>query len=221
MRKALITGITGQDGSYLAELLLSKGYEVHGVVRRSSSFNTDRIDHLYHDPHLPGPPLRLHYGDLADGNNLANVVDTVQPDEIYNLAAQSHVRVSFDMPVFTADADATGALKLLEAVRVHQQRSGRPVRYYQASSSEMYGKVQEVPQRDDAVLSALAVRLRQAVRALDHRQLPRELRHARVVRDPVQPREPATRRDLRDPQDHPSGGEDQAGTAKEALPGKP
>ncbi|MFM9182177.1 MAG: GDP-mannose 4,6-dehydratase, partial [Phycisphaerales bacterium] len=148
MRKALITGITGQDGSYLAELLLAKGYEVHGIVRRSSSFNTDRIDHLYHDPHLPGPPLRLHYGDMADGNNLANVVNTVQPDEVYNLAAQSHVRVSFDMPVFTADADATGALKLLEAVRVHGEQTGRSVRYYQASSSEMYGKVQEVPQRE-------------------------------------------------------------------------
>jgi GDPmannose 4,6-dehydratase len=148
MRTALITGITGQDGSYLAELLLSKGYEVHGIVRRSSSFNTDRIDHLYHDPHLPGPPLRLHYGDLTDGNNLANVIDTVRPDEVYNLAAQSHVRVSFDMPVFTADADATGALKLLEAVRVHQERAGRQVRFYQASSSEMFGKVQEVPQRE-------------------------------------------------------------------------
>jgi GDPmannose 4,6-dehydratase len=148
MRRALITGITGQDGSYLAELLLSKGYEVHGIVRRSSSFNTERIDHLYHDPHLPGPPFRLHYGDLSDGNNLANLVSQVQPDEVYNLAAQSHVRVSFDMPVFTADADATGALKLLEAVRVHESQSGRRVRYYQASSSEMFGKVQEVPQRE-------------------------------------------------------------------------
>ena len=148
MKRALITGITGQDGSYLAELLLSMGYEVHGIVRRSSSFNTERIDHLYHDPHLPGPPLRLHYGDLTDGNNVANLVSTVQPDEVYNLAAQSHVRVSFDMPVFTADADATGALKLLEAVRVHQQHSGSSIRYYQASSSEMYGKVQEVPQRE-------------------------------------------------------------------------
>ena len=148
MRRALITGITGQDGSYLAELLLSKGYEVHGIVRRSSSFNTERIDHLYHDPHLPGPPFRLHYGDLSDGNNLANLVSQVQPDEVYNLAAQSHVRVSFDMPVFTADADATGALKLLEAVRVHESQSSRRVRYYQASSSEMFGKVQEVPQRE-------------------------------------------------------------------------
>ena len=148
MKKALITGITGQDGSYLAELLLGKGYEVHGIVRRSSTFNTDRLDHLYHDPHLPGPPLRLHYGDLTDGNNLSDVIRMVAPDEVYNLAAQSHVRVSFDMPVYTADADATGALKLLEAVRVSDAQSGRRTRYYQASSSEMYGKVREVPQRE-------------------------------------------------------------------------
>jgi GDPmannose 4,6-dehydratase len=148
MKKALITGITGQDGSYLAELLIGKGYEVHGIVRRSSTFNTDRLDHLYHDPHLPGPPLRLHYGDLTDGNNLANVIRMVEPDEVYNLAAQSHVRVSFDMPVYTADADATGALKLLEAVRVFDAQTGRRTRYYQASSSEMFGKVAEVPQRE-------------------------------------------------------------------------
>jgi GDPmannose 4,6-dehydratase len=148
MKKALITGITGQDGSYLSELLIGKGYEVHGIVRRSSSFNTERIDHLYHDPHLPGPSIRLHYGDLTDGNNLANVIRMVMPDEVYNLAAQSHVRVSFDMPVYTADADATGALKLLEAVRVSDAQTGRRTHYYQASSSEMFGKVQEVPQRE-------------------------------------------------------------------------
>ena len=148
MKKALITGITGQDGSYLAELLIGKGYEVHGLVRRSSTFNTDRLDHIYHDPHLPGPPLRLHYGDLTDGNNLSSVIRMVVPDEIYNLAAQSHVRVSFDMPVYTSDADATGALKLLEAVRVADAQAGRRTRYYQASSSEMFGKVQEVPQRE-------------------------------------------------------------------------
>jgi GDPmannose 4,6-dehydratase len=148
MRKALVSGITGQDGSYLAELLLAKGYEVHGIVRRSSSFNTSRIDHLYQDPHLPGTRLRLHYGDLADGNNLARIVSTVDPDEVYNLGAQSHVRVSFDMPIYTADADATGTLRLLEAVREQQQRSGRQIRFYQASSSEMYGLVQEVPQRE-------------------------------------------------------------------------
>jgi GDPmannose 4,6-dehydratase len=148
MKKALITGITGQDGSYLAELLLSKGYEVHGIVRRASSFNTGRIDHIYQDPHLQGARLKLHYGDLNDGNCLSNLMSEVQPDEVYNLAAQSHVRVSFDMPVYTVDTDALGSLKLLEAVRVHEMQSGRKVRYYQASSSEMFGMVQEVPQRE-------------------------------------------------------------------------
>ena len=148
MKKALISGITGQDGSYLAELLLAKGYEVHGIVRRSSSFNTERLDHIYQDPHLPGARLKLHYGDLNDANNLSNIIRLVAPDEVYNLAAQSHVRVSFDMPVYTAETDGVGALKLLEAIRVHQVQTGQPVRYYQASSSEMFGKVQEVPQRE-------------------------------------------------------------------------
>jgi GDPmannose 4,6-dehydratase len=148
MKSALVTGITGQDGSYLAELLLTKGYSVHGVVRRSSSFNTDRIDHIYQDRHQPAARLILHYGDLADGNNLARIIREVDPDEVYNLGAQSHVRVSFDLPIFTADADATGALRLLEAVREQQQSSGKAIRYYQASSSEMFGLVQEVPQRE-------------------------------------------------------------------------
>jgi len=147
-RCALVTGITGQDGSYLAEFLLAKGYEVHGIIRRSSSFNTGRIDHLYHDPHERGVPLSLHYGDLTDGNCLAELLQKVQPTEVYNLAAQSHVRVSFDQPVFTSDVDAIGVLKILEAVRTHQTISGRQVRFYQASSSEMFGKVQEVPQRE-------------------------------------------------------------------------
>jgi GDPmannose 4,6-dehydratase len=147
-KTALITGITGQDGSYLTELLLSKGYDVHGIVRRSSTFNTDRLDHIYQDPHLPGARLKLHYGDLNDGNNLANIMRMVNPTEVYNLAAQSHVRVSFDMPVYTADTDAVGALKILEAVRVQQEATGQSIRFYQASSSEMYGKVQEVPQRE-------------------------------------------------------------------------
>ncbi|MFM1935491.1 MAG: GDP-mannose 4,6-dehydratase [Planctomycetota bacterium] len=147
-KTALITGITGQDGSYLTELLLSKGYDVHGIVRRSSTFNTDRLDHIYQDPHLPGARLKLHYGDLNDGNNLANIMRMVNPTEVYNLAAQSHVRVSFDMPVYTADTDAVGALKILEAVRVQQEATGQSIRLYQASSSEMYGKVQEVPQRE-------------------------------------------------------------------------
>lgn len=148
MKKAIVTGITGQDGSYLAELLLNKGYEVHGVIRRSSTFNTERIDHLYRDPHEHGVRLKLHYGDLCDANGLLNLVSQVAPDEIYNLGAQSHVRVSFDQPVYTADTVAMGTLRLLEAVRSFIQTSGKPVRFYQASSSEMYGKVHEVPQKE-------------------------------------------------------------------------
>jgi GDPmannose 4,6-dehydratase len=148
MKRALITGITGQDGSYLAELLVGKGYEVHGVIRRSSSFNTGRIDHLYLDPHLKGGKLKLHYGDLCDANVLSKLMDEVRPDEVYNLGAQSHVRVSFDMPLYTADSVGMGALRLLEAVRDYRDRTGHEVRYYQASSSEQYGLVQEVPQRE-------------------------------------------------------------------------
>jgi GDPmannose 4,6-dehydratase len=148
MKSALITGITGQDGSYLAELLLAKGYEVHGIIRRASSFNTGRIDHLYRDPHDAASRIRLHYGDLADANGLTHVLELAQPDEVYNLAAQSHVRVSFDQPVYSADVDATGVLKLLEATRNYEKVSGKRVRFYQASSSEMFGKVQEVPQRE-------------------------------------------------------------------------
>ena len=144
MKKALITGITGQDGSYLAELLLDKGYEVHGVIRRSSSFNTGRIDHLYQDPHVNGVRLFLHYGDLGDSSNLVRLVYETQPDEVYNLAAQSHVRVSFDSPEFTGDVDALGTMRLLEAIRL----TGVKARFYQASTSELYGKVQEVPQRE-------------------------------------------------------------------------
>ena len=147
-RRALITGITGQDGSYLAELLLDKGYEVHGIIRRSSSFNTERIDHIYQDPHNPDPKLKLHYGDLCDANNLAKLMESVCPHEVYNLGAQSHVRVSFDMPIYTAETVAMGAYKLLEAIRDFQQRHGQQVRYYQASSSEMYGKVVETPQSE-------------------------------------------------------------------------
>lgn len=143
---ALITGITGQDGAYLTELLLGKGYLVHGIVRRASSFNTSRIDHLYVDPHQPHPSLQLHYGDLTDGARLREVIEMCRPDEVYNLGAQSHVRVSFDMPVYTADVDALGALRLLEAIRDHQRHTNRHVRFYQASSSEMYGKATETPQ---------------------------------------------------------------------------
>ena len=145
---ALITGITGQDGSYLSELLLGKGYSVHGLIRRSSGFNTDRIDHLYRDPHNPNVKLKLHYGDLTDANNLRRILDEVQPDEVYNLGAQSHVRVSFDMPVYTAETDGVGTLKLLEAVREFQDYTRRRVRFYQAGTSEMFGKVQENPQKE-------------------------------------------------------------------------
>ena len=139
MKKALITGITGQDGSYLAELLLAKGYEVHGVIRRASVFNTDRIDHIYHDPHDPEARLFLHYGDLADGTGLRRILEKIQPDEVYNLGAQSHVKVSFEQPEYTADVVATGTLRLLEAVRDYISVSKRNVRFYQAGSSEMFG----------------------------------------------------------------------------------
>jgi GDPmannose 4,6-dehydratase len=143
MKKALITGVTGQDGSYLVELLLQKGYEVWGIIRRSSSFHTGRIDHLYKDPHEK-PRLKLLYGDLTDGGNLSSIINDVHPDEVYNLGAQSHVRVSFDMPIYTVNTDALGTLRLLEAVR----SSGKPIKFYQASSSEMYGKVVEIPQTE-------------------------------------------------------------------------
>lgn len=146
MKKALITGITGQDGSYLAELLLSKGYEVHGIKRRSSLFNTDRIDHLYQDPHQPSPRLTLHYGDLTDSSSLIQIVRKIQPDEVYNLAAQSHVKVSFEEPEYTANVDGLGALRLLEAIRIGGLE--KTARFYQASTSELYGLVQEIPQTE-------------------------------------------------------------------------
>src|SRR6204780_782145 len=144
-KTALITGITGQDGAYLAELLLTKGYEVHGIKRLSSSFNTDRIDHLYQDPHTRGVSMRLHYGDLTDATNLIRIIQQVRPDEIYNLAAQSHVGVSFETPEYTANSDALGTLRLLEAIRILGLTK---TRFYQASTSEMFGKVQEIPQRE-------------------------------------------------------------------------
>jgi GDPmannose 4,6-dehydratase len=145
-KTALITGITGQDGAYLAELLLAKGYSVHGVKRRASSFNTDRIDHLYQDPHEKDVRLKLHYGDLTDSTNLIRIIQEVQPDEIYNLAAQSHVGVSFETPEYTANADAVGTLRVLEAIRILGLE--QKARFYQASTSEMFGKVQEIPQRE-------------------------------------------------------------------------
>ncbi|MBV8404641.1 MAG: GDP-mannose 4,6-dehydratase [Gammaproteobacteria bacterium] len=145
-KRALITGITGQDGAYLAELLLSKGYEVHGIKRRASSFNTDRIDHLYEDPHTADVRLRLHYGDLSDATNVVRIIQQVQPDEIYNLAAQSHVQLSFETPEYTANADGLGTLRILEAIRIlHLERR---TRFYQASTSEMFGLVAETPQNE-------------------------------------------------------------------------
>ena len=147
-KRALITGITGQDGSYLTEFLLGKGYEVHGIVRRASTFNTNRIDHVYEDPHWSANAIRLHYGDLTDGSCLTKIMQDVRPHEVYNLGAQSHVRVSFDVPIYTAESVGMGAMKLLDAVRAYQQNTGEQVRYYQASSSEQFGKVLEVPQKE-------------------------------------------------------------------------
>ena len=147
-KRALLTGITGQDGSYLAELLLQKGYDVYGVIRRASTFNTDRIDHIYQDPHESEPRLKLEYGDLTDGAVLSRLVHKIRPDEIYNLGAQSHVRVSFDVPEYTAYVDAMGCVRLLEAVRDCVQGGVCNPRFYQASSSELYGRVAETPQRE-------------------------------------------------------------------------
>ena len=145
MKKALITGITGQDGSYLAELLLEKGYEVHGIIRRTSTFNTKRIDHLYKDPHNKNIKMFLHYGDMTDSSNLNRILEKVQPDEIYNLAAQSHVKVSFEVPEYTAEVDGIGVLRFLDAIK----EMGIKTKFYQASTSELYGKVQEVPQTEN------------------------------------------------------------------------
>ncbi len=146
MKKALITGITGQDGAYLSELLINKGYQVHGIIRRASLFNTDRIDHLYQDPHEKKLKFFLHYGDLTDTSNLVRILQQVKPDEIYNLGAQSHVKVSFEVPEYTAQTDALGTLRLLEAIRILEM--GKRVRFYQASTSELYGKVRETPQKE-------------------------------------------------------------------------
>ena len=146
MKKALITGITGQDGAYLAELLLGKGYEVHGIKRRSSLFNTQRIDHIYEDPHAPNPKFKLHYGDLTDSTNIIRIIQEVQPDEIYNLGAMSHVAVSFETPEYTANADGIGALRILEAIRLLGLTL--KTKFYQASTSELYGLVQEIPQKE-------------------------------------------------------------------------
>ena len=215
-KTALITGITGQDGAYLAEFLLGKGYEVHGIKRRASLFNTDRIDHLYQDPHVPGAHMRLHYGDLTDSTNLIRVIQQVQPDEIYNLAAQSHVAVSFETPEYTANADALGTLRILEAIRILGLE--KKTRFYQASTSEMFGQVQEIPQSETTPFYPRSpYGVGQGVRALDHGQLPRGVRAVRLQRHPVQPRVADPRRDLRHAQDHPRPGAHPRGAASSAC----
>ncbi len=216
---ALITGITGQDGAYLAELLLAKGYVVHGVKRRASAFNTARIDHLYQDPHTRGARFHLHYGDLTDATNLIRIVQEVQPDEIYNLAAQSHVKVSFDTPEYTANADGIGTLRLLEAIRILKLEDQDPL-----LPGQHLGALRRrpaAPVRDHALPAAEPLRHGQALRLLDHPQLPRRLRPVRQQRHPVQPREPPPRRDLRHPQDQPRGRRDRARPAGPALDGQP
>ena len=216
-KRALITGITGQDGSYLAELLLDKGYEVHGIVRRSSSFNTDRIDHLYHDPHEPGVRLFTHYGDLTDAVALTKLIYELQPDEIYHLGAQSHVRVSFDIPEYTFDVTAAGTLRLLEAMR----EAGVAARFYQASSSEMFGAAPPPQSESTPFHPRSPYAVAKVAALLGDRQLPRGLRPVRRQRDPLQPRVAAPRRDLRHPQDHAGRRADQGRPAGEAVPRQP
>ncbi len=202
MKKALITGITGQDGSYLADLLLAKGYEVHGIIRRASTFNTARIDHLYQDPHVHGVHLFFHYGDLADSVNLVKLLYDLKPDEIYHLGAQSHVRVSFDIPEYTADVTGVGTIRILEAIRETEVKT----RFYQASSSEMFGKVQEVPQTETTPFWPRSpYGAAKVVRLLGDRELSRELRAARQQRDLIQSRKPAARRNVCHAENHPGG----------------
>jgi len=218
-RTALLTGITGQDGAYLAELLLAKGYEVHGIKRRSSSFNTDRIDHLYQDPHQEGVRMHLHYGDLTDATNLIRIVQQVQPDEIYNLAAQSHVGVSFETPEYVANADALGTLRLLEAIRILGLE--RRTRFYQASTSEMIGKVQESPQRETTPFYPRSVWRGEALCPLDYGELPRGIRPVRMQRNSVQPRVADAGRDVRHSQDHPSAGAHSRRPRESSVPWEP
>ena len=198
MKTALITGVTGQDGSFLVEFLLAKGYEVHGIVRRASTFNTGRLARIYADPHESGSRFHLHYGDMTDASCLRHILEKTQPDEIYNLAAQSHVRVSFDQSEYTADVVAMGTLRLLEAYRDHVRTLGRRVRFYQAGSSEMFGAAKPPQAESTPVLSAQPVRRQQSGRPLVLGQLPRSLRPVHLQRHPLQPRVGAPRRDLRD-----------------------
>ena len=207
----LITGITGQDGAYLTELLLSKGYEVHGIKRRASLFNTDRIDHLYQDPHEEDIRLKLHYGDLTDSTNLIRIVQEVQPDEIYNLAAMSHVQVSFDTPEYTADVDGLGTLRLLEAIRILGME--KDVRFYQASTSELYGNVQEVPQSET---TPFYPRSPYGVAKLYSFWIVKNYREAYDIHASngiLFNHESSARRNLRDPEDHPGRGQDFTGAA--------
>ena len=216
MKKALITGVTGQDGAYLAAFLLAKGYEVHGIKRRASLLNTARIDNIYQDPHIPSRHFILHYGDMTDSSSLIHIVEKVQPDEIYNLAAQSHVQVSFEEPEYTADSDALGALRLLEAIRILGLEKKTQVLPGQHLGAVRPG-AGDAAARDHALLPALALRRRQALRLLDRRQLPRGLRHLRLQRHPLQPRVAHARRDLRHAQDHPRPGAHQGRPAERTL----
>ena len=218
MKSALITGITGQDGSYLSELLLAKGYHVHGIVRRSSSFNTARIDHLYSDPHEASQRLTLHYGDLTDSSVLRRVIEQSCPDEIYNLGAQSHVKVSFELPEYTADADAVGTLRLLEAVRDHVQHTGRKVHFYQAGSSEMFGAAKPPQNESNRRFIRAAPMLSPKCAAHWYGINYREAYGLFVTqRHSVQPRIAAARRNVRHAQDHARAGADQAGAAEQKL----
>jgi len=211
--RALVTGVTGQDGSYLAELLLSKGYEVHGIIRRASSFNTTRLDHVYEDPHKPGTRLFLHYGDLSSGEQLTNLIYNIRPEEIYNLGAQSHVKVSFDIPEYTGDTTGLGTTRILEAVR----RSGIRTRFYQASSSEMFGSSLP-PRTKRRRFGREALWRSEAVLLLADSELSASLRLIRLQRNTLQSRKPAARRDICHSQDHKSDRTDPVWQPEEALP---
>ena len=216
-RRALITGITGQDGSYLCELLLAKGYEVFGIIRRSSSFNTGRIDHLYQDPHDADVRLRLVFGDLTDASSINHALKSIRPDEVYNLGAQSHVRVSFDIPEYTAAVTGMGAVRVLESMR----ELGLDAKFYQASSSEMFGDGDRSPAaRDDAAQSAQPLRRGEGLCVPHHARLPRRVRLVRGERHPVQPRVAAAGRDVRHAEDQPGRRADQARQAGAAVPGQ-
>ena len=218
LKRALITGITGQDGSYLAELLLEKGYEVHGLIRRSSQFNTQRIDHLYVDPHESDTRLFLHYADLTDSSSLIGHLHQIKPAEVYNLGAQSHVKVSFEMPEFTSETAGMGTLRLLEAIRT----ADWPIRYLPGGVvGDVRTRAGVAAERAHAVQPAQPVRDRQALRALHDHQLPRGVRPPRQQRDPLQPRVAATRRHIRDPEGHAGHRRDPGRQGRAPLPRQP